>query len=79
MGDPGGPLVVQGDQLCLGSAGLHVQSLAPHSGLRIWLGCGCGSDLIPGPGTPCNSGQPNKHKTKQVLQQPQEGPIPGTS
>ena len=43
-----------------------------HSGLRIWqccncgVGCNCGSDLIPGPGTPYAAGwQTKQNKTKQ--------------
>ena len=46
------------DQHHLGSAGTQVQSLAQHSGLRIWcchscsLGHNCSSYLIPGQGTP---------------------------
>ena len=47
--------------------------LAWHSGLRIQhcssygLGCSCGSDLIPSPGTPYAVGWPkNKNKNKNV-------------
>ena len=45
---------------------MQVQSLAPHSGLRIrhCRNCGlvhnCSSDLIPGPEAPYAAGQPKK-------------------
>ena len=51
-----------------GDAGL---SLARHSGLRIWgccsrgLGCSCGSDLIPGLGTPYTAGRQTNKQIKQ--------------
>ena len=60
----------QKDGQCLGSGGTQVRSLAWHSGLRIQCGCNigsgrdCGSDLIPGPGTPYAAGQP---KTKKKI------------
>ena len=44
---------------------------AQHCGLRRWhccscgLGCSCGSDLIPGLGTPCATGWPKKEKKKK--------------
>ena len=44
---------------------------AQHSGFRIWccrscgLGCNCGSDLVPGLGTPYSVGQPKKKKKKK--------------
>ena len=62
----GAPTVVQRDQWHLGSTGMQVRSLAPHSGLRIGhshscdVGHNCGSDLIPGPGTPYAAGQQTK-------------------
>ena len=55
--------MVQWKQKCHGSAGTRVQSPAWHGGLRIprchsfGLGHDHGSDLIPGPGTPCATGQ----------------------
>ena len=67
----GVPAVLQRDQQLLGSVGTQVQSPAQHSGLGIWccrsygLGLDCGSDLIPGPGTPYISGKP-KMKNKQT-------------
>ena len=64
----GVPAVAQEDLQPVGSAGPQVPALARHSGLRIWRCCGCGlssglghscgSDLIPGPGTPYATGQP---------------------
>ena len=66
----GVPAVVQPDWWHLESAGMKVQSLAQHSGLRIWhchscgLGRNCCSDLIPVPGTPCASGWPKMKKQK---------------
>ena len=66
------PFVVQQDQrLPLGSVGMHIQSLAWHSALRIWrchncsLGCDCDSELIPGLGAPHAAGQPKKKKKKK--------------
>ena len=62
----GVPSVSQWDQQCLGSAGMQVQSLIWHSGLRIQqchscgLGHNCGSDLIPDSGPPYASRQPKK-------------------
>ena len=56
--------MVQRDWWHLRSARMQVQSLAWHSGLRIWhchscgVGCNCGSDLIP------SLGQPRKKKKK---------------
>ena len=53
---------------------MQVQSLAWHSGLRIWHchNCGvdynCSSDLIPGPGTPYAMGQLKKKEKKNELQ-----------
>ena len=49
---------------------MQVQSPTQHSGLRIrcghnfGLGHNCGSDLLPGPGTPYASGQPKFKKKK---------------
>ena len=65
----GVPPVVQGDWWHLGSAGMQVQSLAWHSGLRIWsccssLGRDCGCDLIPGRGTPYAAGMLKKKQNK---------------
>ena len=54
------------------STGTQVQSLAQHSGSRIWqssscsLGYNCGSDLIPGPGTPYAVRWPKKKKQKML-------------
>ena len=48
----GVPAVAQWDPWRLGSSETQVQSLAQHSGLRIWYCCTCSSNLIPGPGTP---------------------------
>lgn len=65
------PTVAQEDQCCLGSTGSQVWSSAWHSWLRIWywgscgLGSNCGSDLIPGLGTPCSTGRPKKKKRKK--------------
>ena len=69
--------VVQCDWCCLYSSEMKVQSLAWHSGLRIWHCCSCSVDphcsldLIPGPGTPYALGQPKKEeeekKKTQVL------------
>ena len=66
----GVPAVAQ-DQQCLGRAGTQVQSLVQHSGLRIqhWCGCGYGSDLIPGPGTPYAVGWPKKKKERKTERQ----------
>ena len=53
---------------------MQVRSLAQHSGLRIQCchSCGkgrdCGSDLVPGPGTPYTMGQPKKEITKTKTQ-----------
>ena len=65
----------------LGSTGTQVQSPARHSGLRIWhcgssgLGHDCGSDLIPGPGTPYALGRPKmKNKQKQGQRVGEEPP-----
>ena len=59
------------DWQCFCSTETQVQSLAQHSGLRIWhcRGCGhnCSSDLIPGLGTPYAVGHLPKNKTKQKL------------
>ena len=58
--------MVQQDLRYLSSTGTQVLSLAWQSGLRIWLGCSYGSDLIPGPGTPPYAvGQPKKKKEKK--------------
>ena len=62
----GVPSVVKWDHWCLGSTGRQVPFLARHSGLRIrhyrsyGLGGNCGSDLIPGLGTPYALGRPKK-------------------
>ena len=56
--------MVQRDRQCLGSAGMQVQSLARHSGLRIQCCCSFGSDLIPGLETPYATGWPRKGKKK---------------
>ena len=60
--------MAQQDWWCLGCTGTWVQSLAQHSGLRVWrccsLGCHCSSDLIPGLGAPHTSGQPKMKKKK---------------
>ena len=66
--DLGIPTVAQQDQLCLWFAGTQVHSPAQHR-LRIQLsygiGCNCGSDLIPAPGTPYVAGRPKKEKEKK--------------
>ena len=60
--------MVQRDWWHLGSTATQVQSPAQHSGLRIRrcrscsLGLDCSLDLIPGPGTPYATGQPNRKK-----------------
>ena len=60
--------MAQRDQWHLCSNGTQVQSLALHSGLRIWHYCSCSirrncsSDLIPDPGTPYAKGQTKKKK-----------------
>ena len=67
----GVPTVMQQDQQCLWNTGTQVQSLTQDSGLKTWhchscsVGCNCGLDLIPGPGTPYASGQPQK-RIKQI-------------
>ena len=67
----GAPAMAQWDKQRLGSTGMRVQSPVQQSGLRIQcyhsygLVCGCGLDLIPGPGTPYASGQP-KQTNKQT-------------
>ena len=55
-----------------GILGALGQAPAWHSGLRIWhwctscsLGSNCGSDLIPGLGTPYSMGQPKKNKREE--------------
>ena len=64
----GVPAIVQEDWRCLGSTGMQVQSLAGHSGLKIWHCCSCGfggshsSSLIPDPGTPHAARQTKKKK-----------------
>ena len=51
------------------STGMQVQSLARHSGLRIWcchsIGCNCSLALIPDPETACAKGQPKRKKKKK--------------
>ena len=69
--------MAQQDWQCLWSTGTQVQSLAPHSGLRIqhgWscgIGCNCGWDLIPGLRTPYVAGQPKKKRKETKKQQQQ--------
>ena len=52
---------------------MQVQSLAQHSGLRIWcchscsLGHSCGSNLIPGLGTPYALGGGQKRKKREEI------------
>ena len=71
--NPGVPAVEQWGWWCLGNAGMQVQSLARHSGLRIQhchscsLGHNYGLDLIPGLGTPYVAGQPKKGGKKSFL------------
>ena len=60
---------------CFRSAGTQVQSPAWHSGLRVWhcricgLGGNCGSDPIPGLGTPYVEGWLKKEKKKKKKSQ----------
>ena len=64
----GVPAVAQQDRQHLGRAGTQVPSPAWHSGLGIGNGLGqdCGSDLIPGLGTPYAwGGQKRKKKKKK--------------
>ena len=65
------PAVAQWNQWCLCSTRIQVWSQAPHSGLKdpallqaSALGHNCGSDLIPGLGTPYIMGWPKKEKKK---------------
>jgi len=64
------PVMVQADRWRLRSTGTQVRSPARHSGFRIQhchscsLGYNCGSDLIPGQGTPYALGQPKKRGGK---------------
>ena len=64
----GVPAVAQRDWLGLCSTGMQVRSPAQHSGLRFQhchscgIGCNCGSDMIPGLGTPYAVGWPEKEK-----------------
>lgn len=66
--DTGALAVVQQDWRYLGSTGMRVRPLAPHSGLKIWgffcfsLVSGCGSDLIPGQEAPYATEQQKKKK-----------------
>ena len=63
--------MAQWDQWHLGSAEAQVRSLALHSELRIWhchscgLGHDCGSDLIPGQGTPYAIRSQKRQKKKK--------------
>ena len=63
--------MVQWDQQHLGNTVSWLQFLAWHSCLRICCCCSfslggkCGSDLIPGPGTPYATGQPKKKAKKK--------------
>ena len=60
------PAVAQRHHKHLWTTGMQVQSLAPHSGLRIWhchscgIGHSCGSNVIPWP-----LGDTNKQTNKQ--------------
>ena len=63
------PTVAQGDWWRLCSTGMLVRSLTQHSGLRIWCCHSCGSDMIPGPGTPCAAGWPKKKKKMKKKKQ----------
>ena len=71
--------MAQQDQWCFCSAGTQVQSLARHSGLRIWHCHGCSVDsncsleLIPGPGTPYALGWPKKEKKGRRKEGRKEG------
>ena len=64
--------MVQQDWRHLGNTGIQVQSLAQHSGLRMWRCCSCGIgrncsfDVIPGPGTPYGVGQPKKGEKNDI-------------
>ena len=64
----GDPTAVQPDQPHLWSSGMQAQSLAWHSGLRVWhycsccVGCNYGSHLIPVQGIPCAVGRPQGKK-----------------
>ena len=69
----GVPTVAQQDQWHLGSTRILVQSLALHSGLKIWHCCSCSlvhnynSDLIPGLVTPYAVGEPKKRKKEKRI------------
>lgn len=60
--------MVQQDHQHLCSPGTEIQSPARHSGLRIphchscSVGCNCGWDLIPGPGTSYATESPKEKK-----------------
>ena len=64
--------MVQQDWWRLCSTWTQVQFLVQHSVLRdlvlvqlLGMGCSCGLDLIPDPGTPYASGQPKKEKKRE--------------
>ena len=63
--------MAQWDGRHLGSAGMQVQFLAWNGWVRIHcchscsLGPNCGSDLIPGLGTPYAAGRPKMKKKKK--------------
>ena len=69
----GVPPIMQWDRRHLGSIGTQVQSLAHNSGLRMQhchscsLGGNCGSDLIPGLGTPYAMGWERKNGRKEGI------------
>ena len=76
----GVPPVAQGDGQCLWNSGMQVKSPAQHS--RLWFRCcyncstgqHCGSNLIPGPGTPYAVVWPKKKKEKEKKNPPSCSP-----
>ena len=81
----GVPAVAQRNQRHLWSAGTQVQSPAWQSGLRIphchscGIGHSCGSDLIPGPGTPPAVGWPKKRRRRRKKKKkPMRGDVSNT-
>ena len=70
-GPPGVLTVAQQDQWRLCSARTQVHSPARCSGFRVWhccrcdIGHNCGSDLIPGPGTPDAGERPKRKRKKE--------------
>ena len=68
---PGVPSVGHQDLQCLCSSRFWVQPPVWHNGLRIQLGCNCGSDLTPVLGTPYALGWLKRKKTLALSQPPE--------